>query len=77
MPTDSTPPMGPAHPAESLRHGYYEDAQALFAGTLFVAMALLLEATLLGTFLAQLLLRKPMMAASMVSWPACTLVTLN
>ncbi|GAA6121668.1 YitT family protein [Acidovorax sp. FG27] len=42
MPTDSTPPAAPAHPAESLRHGYYEDAQALFAGTLFVAMALML-----------------------------------
>lgn len=29
-------------PAVSLRHGTYEDAQALFSGTLFVAMALML-----------------------------------
>ncbi|MDR6212637.1 YitT family protein [Paracidovorax wautersii] len=29
-------------PLPSLRHGHYEDAQALFAGTLFVAMALML-----------------------------------
>ncbi len=29
-------------PVPSLRHGRYEDAQALFAGTLFVAMALML-----------------------------------
>lgn len=29
-------------PVASLRHGTYEDAQALFSGTLFVAMALML-----------------------------------
>ena len=29
-------------PVVSLRHGTYEDAQALFSGTLFVAMALML-----------------------------------
>lgn len=34
-----TPEMSPP---PSLRHGLFEDAQALFAGTLFVAMALML-----------------------------------
>lgn len=37
------PPMSDASaPPSSLRHGTFEDAQALFAGTLFVAMALML-----------------------------------
>ncbi|MDD0815924.1 YitT family protein [Curvibacter sp. HBC28] len=36
-PTSPTPALPP-----SLRHGAYEDAQALLAGTLFVAMALML-----------------------------------
>lgn len=34
-------PAASSHPT-SLRHGTYEDAQALFSGTLFVAMALML-----------------------------------
>ena len=38
--TQPATPQPPATP--SLRHGHYEDAQALFAGTLFVAMALML-----------------------------------
>ncbi len=38
--TQPVTPLPPATP--SLRHGHYEDAQALFAGTLFVAMALML-----------------------------------
>ena len=42
MSTHSNPPVPPSPPADSLRHGYYEDAQALFAGTLFVAIALML-----------------------------------
>lgn len=37
-----TDPAPPLPSAVSLRHGRYEDAQALFAGTLFVAMALML-----------------------------------
>ncbi|MES2612355.1 MAG: YitT family protein [Pseudomonadota bacterium] len=41
MPDPSTSPLEPDAP-ESLRHGTYEDAQAIFAGTLFVAMALML-----------------------------------
>lgn len=43
-PTPPPPASPPPKPARftSLRHGYYEDAQALFAGTLFVAMALML-----------------------------------
>ena len=35
-------PAPPIDTTESLRHGTYEDAQAIFAGTLFVAMALML-----------------------------------
>ncbi|BEU95775.1 YitT family protein [Acidovorax sp. DW039] len=35
-------PAPSSHPVTSLRHGTYEDAQALFSGTLFVAMALML-----------------------------------
>ncbi len=41
MPNTSAPADEPAKPL-SLRHGTYEDAQAIFAGTLFVAMALML-----------------------------------
>lgn len=46
-PDEPTMPDTPASPIEpdaapSLRHGTYEDAQAIFAGTLFVAMALML-----------------------------------
>ncbi|CAM3433223.1 YitT family protein [Paracidovorax anthurii] len=37
-----SPPDPIPVPVPSLRHGRYEDAQALFAGTLFVAMALML-----------------------------------
>ncbi len=39
-----TPPTAndTAPPLSALRHGAFEDAQALFAGTLFVAMALML-----------------------------------
>eukprot|EP01034_Spumella_vulgaris_P041065 gene41065-50814_t len=40
-PAESGIPPAPG-PAVSLRHGAYEDAQALFSGTLFVAMALML-----------------------------------
>ena len=40
--TMSDTPAPPIDTAESLRHGTYEDAQAIFAGTLFVAMALML-----------------------------------
>lgn len=42
-PSTQLPPAPAAsnHPT-SLRHGTYEDAQALFSGTLFVAMALML-----------------------------------
>ncbi|MCZ8093401.1 MAG: YitT family protein [Acidovorax sp.] len=40
-PAESGIPPAPG-PAVSLRHGTYEDAQALFSGTLFVAMALML-----------------------------------
>ena len=40
-PAESSIPPAPA-PVVSLRHGTYEDAQALFSGTLFVAMALML-----------------------------------
>lgn len=36
------PPQPPIPPGPTLRHGPYEDAQALFSGTLFVAMALML-----------------------------------
>ena len=37
------PPMPDASsPLSPLRHGRFEDMQALFAGTLFVAMALML-----------------------------------
>lgn len=35
-------PQPPIPPGPALRHGPYEDAQALFSGTLFVAMALML-----------------------------------
>lgn len=35
-------PQRPIPPGPALRHGPYEDAQALFSGTLFVAMALML-----------------------------------
>lgn len=38
----TAPPRAIARSAPSLRHGLYEDAQALFAGTLFVGMALML-----------------------------------
>lgn len=46
-PDEPTMPDTPAPTSEtdtppSLRHGTYEDAQAIFAGTLFVAMALML-----------------------------------
>lgn len=41
MPNTSAPADPPAKPL-SLHHGTYEDAQAIFAGTLFVAMALML-----------------------------------
>ncbi len=41
MPDTSASPLDPDAP-KSLRHGTYEDAQAIFAGTLFVAMALML-----------------------------------
>jgi len=40
-PAESGIPPAPG-PVVSLRHGTYEDAQALFSGTLFVAMALML-----------------------------------
>ena len=40
-PAESSIPPAPG-PVVSLRHGSYEDAQALFSGTLFVAMALML-----------------------------------
>jgi len=40
-PAESSIPPAPS-PVVSLRHGTYEDAQALFSGTLFVAMALML-----------------------------------
>jgi len=40
-PAESSIPPAPG-PVVSLRHGTYEDAQALFSGTLFVAMALML-----------------------------------
>src|SRR3989344_5853929 len=45
MPDTLHPPAMPTpemSPPPSLRHGLFEDAQALFAGTLFVAMALML-----------------------------------
>lgn len=41
MPNPSAPVDQPSQPP-SMRHGTYEDAQAIFAGTLFVAMALML-----------------------------------
>ncbi|GKT21750.1 YitT family protein [Acidovorax sp. SUPP3334] len=41
-PVPPPPASAPLYPMESLRHGHYEDVQALFAGTLFVAMALML-----------------------------------
>ena len=40
-PAESSNSSAPG-PVVSLRHGTYEDAQALFSGTLFVAMALML-----------------------------------
>ena len=40
-PSESSNSSAPG-PVVSLRHGTYEDAQALFSGTLFVAMALML-----------------------------------
>ena len=40
---ETPPPASDAAPAATaMRHGAFEDAQALFAGTLFVAMALML-----------------------------------
>jgi len=44
MPDTPTPgsAVDAAAQAATLRHGAFEDAQALFAGTLFVAMALML-----------------------------------
>jgi uncharacterized membrane-anchored protein YitT (DUF2179 family) len=40
--TPMTKPADLPSDTQSLRHGTYEDAQAIFAGTLFVAMALML-----------------------------------
>ena len=42
MPETLPPAHDAAPPLSALRHGAFEDAQALFAGTLFVAMALML-----------------------------------
>ena len=42
MPDTLPPAHDAAPPLSALRHGAFEDAQALFAGTLFVAMALML-----------------------------------
>ncbi|CAN7695752.1 YitT family protein [Acidovorax sp. LjRoot66] len=39
---DTPAPTSETDTSPSLRHGTYEDAQAIFAGTLFVAMALML-----------------------------------